>query len=278
MDSSPNLPVTVISPPSGWLSLNLPELWRYRDLFWLLVWRDVVARYRQSIIGIGWAVLRPTVSMIIFTFIFGQVAKIQSDGSPYALFTFTGLLPWLYFSGTLQAATSSIVGSSHLLQKVYFPRLILPLVSSVTGLIELAIQLGVLFALMLWFQFMPGWQVVLAPLFIGMAALSAVSMGLWLTALNVKYRDIGQAVPFLIQAWMWLCPIVYPSSAVSESVRPFYALNPIVGVIDGFRWCFLGTTNPDWRMMMISFAVVVMLLVTGLYYFRRVENTFADII
>ncbi|WP_145387018.1 ABC transporter permease [Stieleria neptunia] len=272
------VPVTVIEPPRGWIGINVGELWRYRDLFALLVQRDLVARYRQSIIGIGWAVLRPLISMIIFTFIFSKVAGIPSDGSPYALFTFSALLPWLYFSGTLQTSTSSIVGSAHLLRKVYFPRLILPLVGAVTGLVELLIQFVVLIGLMFWYQFAPGWQIVLAPLFILMAAASAVSAGLWLTALNVKYRDIGQAVPFLVQAWMWLCPIVYSSSQVPEEVRPIYALNPMVGVIEGFRWCFLGTTTPDWNIMAISFAVVLIMLLSGLLYFRKVEDGFADII
>ncbi len=273
-----NLTETIIQPPQSLLTLNLGDVWRYRDLFSLLVWRDIATRYRQSIVGVGWAVIKPVLSMLIFTFIFGTVAGIKSDGSPYALFSFTALLPWMYFSNSLSAATNSIVGSGNMLQKVYFPRLILPLVGVVTGLMELLIQLVVLIGLMAWYQFVPGWQIVLAPLFIVMATLTALAVGLWLTALNVKYRDIGQAVPFLTQAWMWLSPIVYTSAAVPEKYRLIYGLNPMVGVIEGFRWSFLGTTTPDWRMMGVSFSVVIVLLITGLLFFRKTEDTFADII
>ncbi len=269
---------TIIEPPLGRLSLNLGEVWRYRDLFTLLVWRDIAARYRQSVVGIGWAVIKPVLSMLIFTFIFGRVAGIKSDGSPYALFSFTALLPWMYFSNSLSAATTSVVGSGAMLKKVYFPRMILPLVGVTTGLMELLIQLVVLAGLMAWYQFIPGWQIVFAPLFVALATFTALSAGLWLTALNVKYRDVGQAIPFLSQAWMWISPIVYTSQAVPEEYRLIYGLNPMVGVIEGFRWCFLGTTNPDWMMMSVSIFTVSTMLVTGLLFFRKTENGFADII
>ncbi|MFV0443322.1 MAG: ABC transporter permease, partial [Planctomycetaceae bacterium] len=237
-----DLPVTVIEPPRGWTSLDLQSLWRYRDLFGLLVWRGIVARYRQSVVGIGWAIITPLVSTFIFTVIFSRVAGIPSDGSPYPLFAFSALLPWNYFASALAQATGSVVGSGGVIQKVYFPRLILPLVGVVTGLIEVAIQMVALFALMAWFQFFPGWQIVFLPAFLVLAAASALSVGLWLTALNVKYRDVGQAVPFLTQAWMWLSPIVYSSQQVPEHLRPLYGLNPMVGVIEGFRWSLLGST------------------------------------
>lgn len=272
------LPTTIIEPPKGWEGLNVAELWRYKDLFGLLVWRDIVARYRQSVLGLGWAILRPLISMVIFVFIFGRVAELPIDDSPRPLFIFSALLPWLYFSTTLLTSTESVVGSAHLLKKVYFPRLILPLVGCVTGLIELAIQVAVLLILMVWYQFAPGIQIILTPIFVVMSAASALAVGLWLTALNVKYRDIRQVTPFLVQTWMWLCPIVYTSTAVPENLRLIYALNPMVGVIEGFRWCFLGTTTPDWTLMAVSFGVVVVTLVTGMLFFRRVENTFADII
>ncbi len=273
-----DLPVTIIEPPKSWVSLDLQDLWRYRDLFSLLVWRGMVARYRQSVVGIGWAIITPLVSTFIFTIIFSRVAGIPSDGSPYPLFAFCALLPWNYFAGALSSATGSIVGSGGVLQKVYFPRLILPLVGVVTGLIEVAIQLVALLALMAWYQFLPGWQIIFAPVFLLLAAASALSVGLWLTALNVKYRDVGQAVPFVTQAWMWLSPIVYSSQQVPAHLRPLYGLNPMVGVIEGFRWSLLGSSEPDWTMIAVSATVVALLLTGGLYYFRRTEDTFADII
>lgn len=331
--------VTVIVPESGWVPLELGELWRYRDLLLLLAWRDIAARYRQSVIGYGWAIVKPVLSMAIFTFIFSRVAGIPSDGSPYPLFAFTGMLPWLYFSNTLIASTTSVVTSSGMLTKVYFPRMVLPISSIVVGLVELAIQAVVLVALIAYFhvsgaaapgvgpeataapavvgavcrtgddrgavlerpmtagraaasstpvvhaasirpawQFRFGWRLLCLPVFLGLCVLSALAVGLWLTALNVKYRDIGQAVPFLVQAWMYLSPIVYPSRLVSPELRPYYGLNPMAGVIEGFRWSILGSSTPDWTMLGVSSTVVGVLLITGLYYFRRIESTFADVI
>ena len=332
--------VTVIVPETGWVPLELGELWRYRDLLMLLAWRDIAARYRQSVIGYGWAIVKPVLSMAIFTFIFSRVAGIKSDGSPYPLFAFTGMLPWLYFSNTLSASTTSIVTSSNMLTKVYFPRMVLPVSSVVIGLVELAIQSVVLVALIAYFhhyppppaeppaadavvaasarvapspadddlagtstlvdgepsatpgsdasrstdpseppwQFSFGWRTLCLPLFLLLCVLTALAVGLWLTALNVKFRDVGQAVPFLVQAWFYLSPIVYPSSKVSAELRPYYGLNPMVGVIEGFRWSVLGSTTPDWIMMSVSATVVGLLLISGLYYFRRTESTFADII
>jgi lipopolysaccharide transport system permease protein len=270
--------VTIIEPPAPWIRLNLGEVWTYRDLLFLLIWRDLAARYRQSVVGYGWAVIKPVVSMLIFTFVFGSVAGIKSDGSPYPLMIFTAILPWMYFSGALQTITNSVVSSGAFLNKVYFPRLVLPLVGVVTGLMELAIQLAVLVVLLIYYQLAPGWQLLFAPLFIVIAAATALAVGLWLTALNVKYRDVGQALPFLIQTWMWLCPIVYSSHSVPAHLRLIYGLNPMVGVIEGFRWSWLGGAEPDWRMMSVSLIVVAGLLVGGLYYFRKTEDTFADII
>jgi lipopolysaccharide transport system permease protein len=269
---------TVITPPRGWISLNLGELWRYRDLLTLLIWRDISSRYRQSVIGYGWAVLKPVLSMVIFTFIFGRVANFPSDGAPYAIFSFAALLPWMYFSGALTGVTVSVVSSQQLLTKVYFPRLVLPLANAAVGLVELAVQAVVLALLMVWYRFSPGWQLLCVPAFVVMAVVVSLAFGLWLTALNVKYRDIGQIVPFLLQAWMWLCPIVYSSSMIPPKWRLLYGLNPMVGVIEGFRWSILGTSTPDWTMMAVSFGVVAAILVSGLYYFRKAETTFADII
>lgn len=271
-------PSLVIEPPRGWTSLDLTELWRYRDLLSLLIWRDISSRYRQSVIGYGWAVLKPVLTMIIFTVIFGRVAHIPSDGMPYALFCFVALVPWMYFSSSVSSVTTSVVQSSQFLTKVYFPRLVLPLASAAVGLTEWAVQMIVLAVLMAAYKIVPTWQIVLAPAFAIICVLVTLAFGIWLTALNVKYRDVGQIVPFLLQAWMYLCPIIYPISKIPARWRIVYALNPMVGVVEGFRWSILGTATPDWTMMVVSLAMVTGLFVGGLYYFRKTEIAFADVI
>ncbi len=268
----------VIEPQKGWISLNLLEVWRYRDLLTMLVWRDFSCRYRQSVLGAGWAIVRPVLSVLVFTVIFGRIAKLPSDGIPYPLFSFAAMMPWLYFSTALANATNSVVGGQGLLTKVYFPRLVLPLASICSGLGDLVIQFVLLIALMLWYGAAPTWSVLLVPFFIFECMVVSLALGLWLTALNVKYRDINQLVPFVVQIWMYLTPIVYSSTMVPHRYRALYSLNPLVGVVDGFRWAMLGQTAPDWSMLAISSTVVVILFVSGLYYFRRVEQTFADII
>jgi lipopolysaccharide transport system permease protein len=268
----------VIEPPRGWPSLNLRELWRYRDLLSSLIWRDISSRYRQSVIGYGWAVLKPVLSMIIFTVIFGRVAHLPSDDAPYALFCFIALPPWIYFSGSLTSVTTSVVQSGPFLTKVYFPRLVLPLASAAGGLVEWAVQLVVLAVLLAWYGFMPDWRILLAPAFVAMCVVVTLAFGIWLTALNVKYRDVGQVVPFLLQAWMWICPVVYSSKMIPAQWRLLYGLNPMVGVIEGFRWSILGTSAPDWTMMSVSGIVVAGLFVGSLYYFRKTEISFADIV
>jgi lipopolysaccharide transport system permease protein len=268
----------VIEPRKARLSLDLAELWRYRDLLSLMVWRDFSSRYRQSVLGPGWAVFRPVLSVLVFTIIFGKVARLPSDGIPYPLFTFAAMIPWLYFAGALNDTTHSVVLSSHLLTKVYFPRLIIPLSTVLTGLVDCAIQFVLLLGLMSWYGIAPAWTIVFAPLFIFQCMIASLSVGLWLTALNVKYRDIGHLVPFLSQIWMYLTPVVYASKMVPERFRALYSLNPMVGVVDGFRWSILGQSAPNWVMMAVSCGAVFSLFVSGLYYFRSVEQTFADII
>lgn len=272
------LPTTVIVPDSETMPLRLGELWHYRDLLLLLIWRDISARYRQSVAGYGWAILRPLLSMLVFVFIFGTVVKLDTGDTPYILYAFTGLLPWLYFSTALSSASTSVVSGSALVQKVYFPRLILPLASVVGGLVELAIQFVALALLMAVYGVWPTVSILAAPLFVLALVVCALAGGIWLTALNVRYRDIGMALPFLIQAWMWFSPVAYPSSLIPEKFRLAYGLNPITGIIEGFRWSLLGTESPDWGMMAVSLTVVAVLLVTGTYYFRRAESEFADII
>lgn len=271
-------PAIVIKPPAGRVALNLGDVWRYHDLLWLLVWRDFCGRYRQSILGIGWAVIRPVLTALVFTVIFGYVAQLPSDGIPYPLFSFSALLPWTYFSGCLTASTNSVVFGSTLITKVYFPRLVLPISSVIVGLVDFAIQFVILIGLLFWYGFVPTWGLLLVPLFLLQCVAAALSVGFWLTALNVKYRDVGHLVPFLAQIWMYLTPIVYASSMIPEKWRMVYALNPMVGVVDGFRWAVLGQVSPDWTMMAVSTSVVVLLLVSGLYFFRKMEETFADLI
>ena len=271
-------PVVVISPPGAWPTLGVRELWRYRDLLSQIVWRDFSAMYRQSVIGIAWAVITPVVTMIVFSVVFGKMARIPSDGIPYPLFTFTGLLPWTYFAACLTGASNSTVTGGHLLTKVYFPRLILPLSKVVNGLIAFAIQFVLLLVLLVWYQVPLTSRAFALPLLVLICAVSGLSVGLWLTALSVKYRDVKHIVPFLSRMWMWVSPVVYPASLAAEEWRVLYWLNPMVGVIEGFRWAILGKLAPDWTMLAISLTGVVAMLVGGLYFFRKAEATFADTI
>lgn len=276
-ESGSDLPITVIEPQTGWISLNLPELWRYRDLFTILVWRDISARYRQSILGIGWAVFRPLVSALIYTLVFSVFVKVKTD-APYPIFAFAALIPWMYFSGSLTSVTASVVNCGSMLGKVYFPRMILPLAAVVSGLIEVAIQLLILGLMMVWYGYLPSAAILFLPVFVVISVTSAFAFGIWLTALNVKYRDVGMAVPFFLQVGMYLCPILYPLTAVPEEYRVIYSLNPMVGVVDGFRWSLLGGQAPEVLPMVISFAMMFALLLSGMYYFRKAEATFADLI
>ena len=269
--------VTIIESDRGWLSLNLAEVWKFRDLLILLIWRDVSVRYRQSVLGIGWAVFRPLVSTLIFTLVFSYLVRVQTE-VPYPVFAFTAMIPWLYFSNALAGVTSSVASNQGVLTKVYFPRMILPLASLGAGLVDIGIQLLIFVLFMLYYQIAPSLLMLALPGFVLLALLTALGFGVWLTALNVKYRDIGMGVPFLIQIWMYLCPIVYPITLVPERFRTFYALNPMVGVIEGFRWSLLGTASPDWQAIGVSVIAMLVILVGGLYYFRRSEAWFADVI
>lgn len=269
---------TVIAPPKGWMSLDLGEVWAYRELLSLLVWRDVSVRYKQSVVGVGWAVIQPVLTMIIFSLIFGRFAKLPSEGIPYPVFTYCALLPWNYFARSLGDSSDSLVGSANLVTKVYFPRLILPLSKVFAGLIDFAIAFVILFALMAWYRITPTTGVLLLPAFLLIAMLAALGVGLWLTALNVKYRDVKFVVPFLAQFWMYASPVAYSATIVPEQWRWLYGLNPMVGVIEGFRWALLGKAAPNFAMMAVSLGIVVLLFVCGLFYFKRMEQQFADII
>jgi lipopolysaccharide transport system permease protein len=269
-------PLVVITPPRGWRSLGLGELWDYRELLAVLAWRDVSVRYKQSIVGVGWVLVQPLASALLFTIIFGHFAKLPSDGIPYAVFSYCALLPWNYFSRTFSDTSGSLVGASHLVSKVYFPRLILPLSRVVAGLVDFAVSLVVLALLMAWYGVRPGWGVLLLPLLLALAGATALGVGLWLTALNVRYRDIGFIVPFAAQLWMFATPVAYSAGIVPERWRALYGLNPMVGVVEGFRWALLGATAPRATDLAFSAGIVLVLLVGGLFYFRRAEQSVAD--
>lgn len=269
--------VTLILPTRGTFTLNVAELWSYRELLLLFAWRDATVRYKQSFVGIGWAVIQPVLMMVIFSLIFGSFAKLPSGGLPYAVFTLCALVPWNYFARSLADSTNSVVGASHLITKIYLDFL-LPLSRVLSGLIDFAIAFLLLIALMAWYRITPSLGALLLPLFLLMAMATALGMGLWLTALNIKYRDVGFVVPFLVQVWMYASPVAYSTSVIPARWKTIYALNPMVGVIDGFRWALLGSPAPDPGFMVISCATVFLLLFSGLAYFGRMERIWADII
>lgn len=256
------------------------DLWRYRELFSVLAWRDVAVRYKQTVIGAAWAVLRPFLTMVIFTVVFGRVANLPSDGAaPYALLVFAGLLPWSLFSAALTGASESMVANANLIGKVYFPRIIIPAATLVTALIDFLLSLLILAAMMVWYRFVPGWQVLLLPLFVVLALLASLGPGLWVTALNIKYRDFRVVIPFLVQLGLYVSPVGFSSSVVPEEWRWLYSLNPLVGIIDGFRWCLLGGESTIYLPgFLVSLGVVAFFLWLGIRRFRATERTFADLI
>ena len=269
---------TVIEPPKGWAALELSELWKFRELLFFLTWRDIKVRYKQTALGAAWAILQPLITMVIFTVIFGNLAKISSDDIPYPVFSLCALLPWNYFAGAFNRSSSSLVNSAHLISKVYFPRLVIPVSSLLVGLLDFVITFPFLLGLMAWYHIVPTAVVLWIPVFLLMAVAVALGIGLWLGALNVQYRDIGHLTPFLIQIWMYLTPVVYPASLIPERWRLLYGLNPMVGVIEGFRWALLGQGNAPGQMLVLSALATAVLLVSGAYYFQRMERTFADVV
>jgi lipopolysaccharide transport system permease protein len=271
-------PTVKIRPSRGWLHLDLGALWQYRELLVFLVWRDTKVRYKQAIIGAGWAVFQPLISMLLFTAIFSYLAKLPSDGVPYPLFAYAGLLPWNFIAQATSRSGTSLVGESHLISKVYFPRLIIPLAAAATPAVDLVCSLLMMIPLMLWFGMTPGWQIFLFPIFLVMALLAALAVSLWFSALHVKFRDVGHIIPFFVQLWMFASPVVYPVSLIPEQWRALYSLNPVVGVVEGFRWTLLGQRAPSLEMMLPSIAIVLLLFVSGVIYFKRMERTFADVI
>ncbi|MDH3976578.1 MAG: ABC transporter permease [Deltaproteobacteria bacterium] len=255
------------------------DIWRYRELFYFLAWRDILVRYKQTVIGIAWALIRPFLIMIIFTVIFGKLAKLPSEGVPYPVLVFAAMLPWQFFANALSEASNSLIGNANLIAKIYFPRLIIPASSIITSFVDFLISGVILVGLMLWYQFIPDWRILTLPLFIGIAFAAAMGAGLWLTALNVKYRDFRYIVPFIVQFGLYVSPVGFSSSVVPEEWRLIYALNPMVGVIDGFRWAIIGEkSNIFLPGFILSLGIVLSLLISGIWYFRKTEKTFADVI
>ena len=271
-------PVIRIAPVRGWRALGLRELWEHRELVGFLAWRDIKVRYKQTLLGAAWAVLQPLMTMVVFSVFFGRLAGIASDGVPYPVFSFAALVPWGLFANGLTSTSASVVGGGHLIQKVYFPRLVIPMAPILAGLVDFAIALGVLGLLMVVYAVVPTWNVVWLPFFILLTVVTSLGIGLWLAALNVRYRDVRHTLPFLVQLWLFATPIAYPTSLVPPAWRPLYALNPMVGVVDGFRWALLGTATPPGATLWVSAGVAVVALVTGAYFFRRTEGVFADLI
>jgi lipopolysaccharide transport system permease protein len=270
--------VVRIRPSKAWVPLRLGELWEFRELLYFLIWRDIKVRYKQTALGVAWAVVQPLLTMVVFSVFFGRLGGLPSDGLPYPVFAFCALLPWQLFAFALSETSNSVVANQRLLTKVYFPRLVMPIAALGVGLIDFAVGCGVLAGLMIYYGLVPGWAIWTIPMWTSFGVLTALAAGLWLSALNVKYRDVRYVVPFLSQLWMFATPIAYSTALVPERWRTLYAINPMVGVVDGFRWALLGTATGPGVTTLVSAAVVAVVLASGLYYFRRMERTFADIV
>ncbi len=271
------VPMIHIQPSKGWVSLNLRDLWEYRELLYFLVWRDVKVRYKQTVLGAAWAVIQPFFTMVVFSLFFGRLAKVPSDGIPYPIFSYAALVPWTFFANGLNQATTGLVSHANLIKKVYFPRLSVPIARILAGLVDFVLAFIVLILMMFFYGIAPTANIVWLPFFLLLALVTSLGVGLWLSAMNVQFRDVGYTVPFIIQIWMFATPIAYPSSLLSEPWRTLYGINPMAGVVEGFRWALLGTTAPG-PIIIVSSFVALALLVSGTYYFRRMEKAFADVV
>ena len=271
------LPRTRRQPSKGWVPPNLRELWEYRELLFFFAWRDIKVRYRQTVLGVLWAIIQPFLTMVIFNLFFGRLANIPSDGVPYPVFSFAALVPWTFFANALTQASNSLVLSGNMLKKIYFPRLALPIATVVAGVVDFALAFIVLLGIMLYYGLVPTANIIWLPFFALLALVTSIGVSLWLSAMNVQFRDVRYTIPFLTQAWLFVTPIAYPSSLLPESLRIVYGLNPMAGVVEGFRWALLGTTAPG-SMMIVSSVVALILLVSGAFYFRRMEQSFADVV
>ena len=276
--SSDKVPVLFIRPSRGWISLNLHDLWEYRELLYFLTWRDIKVRYKQTVLGAAWAIIQPFFTMVVFSLFFGKLAKMPSDNIPYPIFSYTALVPWTFFANGLSQSSTSLVASANLIKKVYFPRLVVPISSVISGAVDFVLAFVVLLGMMLYFGIVPTWNIVWLPLLLLLALVTSLGVGLWLTAMNVQFRDVRYAIPFLVQAWMFATPIAYPSSLLDEPWRTLYGINPMAGVVEGFRWALLGTETAPGPIVIVSALVAVGLLISGAFYFRRMEKTFADVV
>ena len=278
MNSEVEIPVIRIEPSRGWISLKLHELWEYRELLYFLAWRDIKIRYKQTVLGAAWAIIQPFFTMVIFSIFFGRLAKIPSDGVPYPIFSFAALVPWTFFAHSLNQASNSLVNSANLIKKVYFPRLAVPIATVFSGMVDFALAFLVLLGLMIYYGIFPTVNALWIPAFFLLAVVTSLGVGLWLSAMNVRYRDIRHTIPFLTQFWLFATPIAYPSSLLSEPWRTLYGLNPMVGVVEGFRWGLLGTDTAPGPIIAASSLMALAILISGAFYFRRVEKTFADVV
>jgi lipopolysaccharide transport system permease protein len=277
-DERPKAAVLRVAPSRGWVSLKLGELWAYRELLYFLVWRDIKVRYKQTALGAAWAVIQPFFTMVVFSLFFGRLGKIPSDNIPYPIFAYAALVPWTFFANGLTESSNSLVGSANLIKKVYFPRLAVPIAAVLAGLVDLIIAFVVLVGMMLYYGVAPTTNVLWLPLFLLLALATSLGTGLWLSALNVQFRDVRYVVPFITQFWLFATPIAYPSSLLPEPWRTVYGLNPMAGVVEGFRWALLGTNTKPGAMVALSSVVAALLLAGGAFYFRRMEKTFADVV
>jgi len=268
-----------IEPSKGWVSLKLRELWAYRELLYFLTWRDIKVRYKQTVLGAAWAILQPFMTMVVFSLFFGNLASVPSDGIPYPIFSYAALVPWTFFATGLSQSANSLVGSSNLIKKIYFPRLVIPISSVLSGVVDFVLAFVVLLGMMLVYGIMPTVNVLSLPLFVLLAFITALGVGLWLSAMNVQFRDVRYTVPFLTQFWMFASPIAYPSSLIkNDLLRALYGLNPLAGVVEGFRWSLLDSDTAPGPIIIVSSLAAVALLISGAYYFRRMEKTFADVV
>ncbi|MEJ2571437.1 MAG: ABC transporter permease [Anaerolineales bacterium] len=273
------VPISLIQPSRGWSGLNLGELWRYRELVYFLIWRDLKVRYKQTLLGASWAILKPFLSMVIFSLVFGQLAGLPTDEAPAPLFYYAGLLPWVFFQDGINKASASLVAGRNLITKIYFPRLAIPFASVVAGLVDFCLAFLVLIGLMIFYRFPPTPAIWTLPLFLLLAFITSLGTSLWLAALNVAYRDIGYVTPFLVQAWLYASPVVYSATLITDkTLQVLYGLNPMAGVVQGFRWAILDAGQPDPQSLLVSIIVALLLLISGTFYFRRMERTFADVV
>ena len=276
--STDNIPMIRITPTKGWVSLKLKELWEYRELLYFLTWRDIKVRYKQTVLGAAWAVIQPFFTMIVFSLFFGRLAKVPSDNIPYPIFAYAALVPWTFFANGLSQASNSLVSSGNMIKKIYFPRLAIPIATVVAGTIDFFIAFIVLLIMMVYYGFTPTLNVIWLPFFFVLTFVTSLGVSLWLSAMNVQFRDIRYTIPFLTQFWLFSTPIAYPSSLLPEPWRTIYGINPMVGVVEGFRWALLGTETAPGKVIIVSSLFALLLLFGGAYYFRRLEKTFADVV